>query len=219
MKKKIIFLLLGSFSLSVAVASKARQAALQGANVPPVETSLSLSVESRDMKSFKAAIKKEVSDQELNTSLENAAAAEDSTYLAALLKEKSKAKELSQKNSLILSAALSDGSLKNVELLEATIKSEDMKFDENRDVLRQAITVGSSEKIEFIAKKHSSLISKLDENGESILFTAVRRGDREIVGQVLKMKGLPSSRKNKSGKSAQAVALELGYKRIADQVK
>lgn len=219
MKKKIIFLLLGSFSLSVAVASKARQAALQGANVPPVETSLSLSVESRDMKSFKAAIKKEVSDQELNTSLENAAAAEDSSYLAALLKEKSKAKELSQKNSLILSAALSDGSLKNVELLEATIKSEDMKFDENRDVLRQAITVGSSEKIEFIAKKHSSLISKLDENGESILFTAVRRGDREIVDQVLKMKGLPSSRKNKSGKSAQAVALELGYKRIADQVK
>ncbi len=219
MKKKIILFLLASFSLSVAAASKARQAALQGANVPPVESSVSISIERRDMNSFKAAIKKQLSDQELNTSLENAAAAEDSSYLAALLKEKSKAKDLAQKNSLILSAALSDGALKNVELLEATIKSEEMKFDENRDVLRQAISVATSEKIQLIARNHPSLISKLDENGESILFTAVRRGDRQIVDQVLKMKGLPKTRINKAGKSTQALALELGYQRIAEQVK
>lgn len=219
MKNKILFLLLASFSLSVAAASKARQAALQGANVPPVESSLSISIERRDRPSFNKALKNDTSEQELNAALENAAAAEDSSYLAALLKEKAKSKELAQKNSNILSAALSDGALKNVELLEATIKSEEIKFDENRDVLRQAISVGSLDKIQLIAKKHSSLVSKLDENGESILFTAVRRGDLKIVDEVLKMKGLPASRTNKSGKTAQALALELSYKRIAEKVK
>lgn len=219
MRNKIVFLILASFSLSVAAASKARQQALQGADVSAAESSLSISIERRDVNSFNKAIKKDVSDSELNASLENAAAAEDSSYLAALIKEKAKSKELAQKNSMILSAALSDGTLKNVEMIDAIVKAEEMKFDEGMDVLRQAITVGSLDKIQFIAKKHSSLISKIDEKGESILFTAVRRGDRKIVAEVLKLKGLPAKRTDKNGKSAQALALELGYKRIAEQVK
>lgn len=218
-KNKILVLVVASLAVSAALASKARQAALQGADVPPVESSLSISIERRDINSFNKAMKKDVSETELNTALENAAAAEDSSYLAALMKEKAKSKELAQKNSNILSAALSDGSLKNVEILEANIKSEDIKFDEGRDVLRQAISVSSSDKIQLIAKKHSSLISKMDENGESILFTAIRRGDRQIVDEVLKMKALPASRTNKKGQTAQALALELGYKRIAEKVK
>lgn len=219
MKKNLSLFLVLLMTAVMVQASKARQAALGGAHAAPVEGSLSATIDAGDEKGFAAALKRNQDDQELTKALQNAAAKENLKYLNALIKEKKNAAELIKKDSSIFFVAMAEGSLKQVQILEKIANVAELKFEKNTNALQQAVQFAGADTIRYIADKYSALVSALDEQGESILFLAVRRGDRQIVDEVLKIKNLPVVKANKKGQTAQALALELGYKRIAEKVK
>jgi hypothetical protein len=211
-KKNISFFIIFICSCLSALANNAKEADLS-------ETSLSASIDRRDVKSFVVALKKEQSEAELTEALKSAAANENLDYLKKLISEQKKAVSIIRSNTEIVLVALSEGSLQHLKILEKVADISAMKFDKKIDILRQSIQVSTIESIRYLAVKYPHMVSAVDDSGESILFTAVRRGDRKIVDEILKFKNLPTSRTNKKGESAESVALALGYKRIAAKVK
>lgn len=183
------------------------------------ESALAASIDRRDEKGFAVALKNEQSEQELAEALRNAAGNENKKYLIEIIKHKKQAAKLIKTDSSIFLTALSDGRLKNVQILEKIASVAALKFEKNTNALQQAIQVSNLEIIQHLANKYPSLALEVDDQGESILFHAVRRGDREIVAAVMKIKNLPSVNVNKKGQTAQALAKELGYLRIAEMVK
>jgi ankyrin repeat protein len=182
-------------------------------------STLAESIDRGDEKKFNQLVSEKQNEKDLKEALEKAASNQSSSYLKILLAKQSEAKSIVKKDGSIFLTALSDGNLENIKVLETAIDMASLRYENGNSALDQAITYADLSVIKYIAEKNSNLVSHLNDQGESILFSAVRRGNRKIVDEILKFKNLPTSRTNKKGESAESVALALGYKRIAAKVK
>ena len=175
-------------------------------------------LEKGNVKAFQSQLNKESSENILSV-LQTALVNEDTRFLKILLKNKN-ALALLDSQPELAALPIQESLQKNLETL-MSVKPKILKTTElknKRSLLFEAVTHANPELIKFIVGKEKSLISKLDDEGESILFAAARRGDRDIAAYLVGLK-LDLTLKNKKGQTAADVALAEDFPKTATILK
>lgn len=190
-----------------------------------MELPLVTAIERGDIKGFKKELVKNSalnSDVDLKQAVQYAIVNPESEFLNLLLKDKSASdlvKRFLRTESLLQEALVQEAPLKNFKLAEKHLDISTLRFEKKSSALHRAIEYGEFDIVKHIAQSYPSLISVLDEDGESILFKAVRRSHMPTFEFISKLKGLPKVKKNKQGQTPLQLAKELGYEDIAKKLK
>lgn len=173
------------------------------------ETPLQKSIGQQNFNSFSQITKKKMTDDELKQALEFAAAAPDLRFFTALMKNQKTAKSVLQKNSSVVLGVLTEQGVDRLKHVSKFVNLEQVRFEKGRTALHIATESSGLEIVSYLLKAHPKLVLVNDDMGESALFSAARRGEVERVQLLLKNKSLDKALKNKDGKTASQVALEL----------